>query len=58
VGAVDFVIDWLETDANSVPMLIFGRIVYGSFVGLVLGAILGAATIFTQRLSGKPVIAI
>jgi Caspase domain len=54
-GAVGSVIAWMEHNARSDIVLAAGGAIYGIPVGVVLGVVIGAALLLTERWSGKPV---
>lgn len=56
LGAVDAVRNFLEANAKSLTGMAEGGAVYGLPVGIVLGTVIGAAIILTERWSRKPVL--
>ncbi|MDX0445188.1 hypothetical protein GOD94_26060 [Sinorhizobium medicae] len=56
LGIVDAVIAYLEAQINDPWGMMKGGFIYGLPTGLVLGAVIGSATVLTERLSGKMVV--
>ena len=55
-GAVDVVKNFLVAHGRSLTGMAEGGAVYGLPVGIVLGTVIGAAVILTERWSSKPVL--
>jgi hypothetical protein len=54
-GFVTIVINWLASNSADFVVLVAGGAIYGIPVGLVLGLVIGIATLLTKWWSGKPV---
>jgi hypothetical protein len=55
-GAVEAVKDFLVAHGHSLTGMAEGGALYGLPVGVVLGTVIGAAVVLTERWSNKPVL--
>ncbi|WP_095203957.1 caspase family protein [Mesorhizobium carmichaelinearum] len=56
LGIVQFIIDQLEQHFDDPVIMISGGAAYGLPVGLILGVVIGAAIVLTEKWSSRPVI--
>jgi hypothetical protein len=56
LGMVDIIIEYLRGNRGNMIVMAKGGALYGLPVGIVLGIVIGAAVIFTERWSQKPVL--